>query len=62
MALFGYNPPPLKHRGLIQLPYVEIAPHVTGFTWTQKLGTLRGALAWQAGPPFLYFILLFFLV
>lgn len=49
----------LKHRGLIKLPYVEIAPHITGFTWTQKLGTLEVHLHGRLGPPFLHVILLF---
>lgn len=49
-----------KHRGLIQLPYADIAPHITGFTWTQKLGTLEVHLHGRLGPPFLYFNFTFF--
>lgn len=55
MAFFFF----FNHRGLIKLPYVEIAPHITGFTWTQKLGTLEVHLHGRLGPPFQYFILLF---
>lgn len=49
----------LKHRGLIKLPYVEIAPHITGFTWTQKLGTLEVHLHGRLGPPFSTFYFTF---
>lgn len=54
----------LNDRGLIKLPYVEIAPHITGFTWTQKLGTLEVHLHGRLGPPptFLYFIFFFSIV
>lgn len=55
-CLFVFSP--LKHRGLIQLPYVEIAPHITGFTWTQKLGTLEVHLHGRLGP--LFYILFYF--
>lgn len=51
----------LNHRGLIKLPCVEIALHITGFTWTQKLGTLEVHLHGRLGPPFLFYFT-FFLV
>lgn len=49
----------LSNRGLIKLTCVEAAPHIKRFYMDTETRHFTGALARQAGPPFLSFILLF---